>query len=146
MKGGKRKKLEKVRLLPAVGSFQKYYRHHLLGPWAIYRQFRDCPEVALAFLLSPLDIRTDIDEQLASRIERISSKTIVETTTRLYLDDTKRQFKPGARGKGPGSPVRFNKILDQLDLTFDLNGVPSEKLLELLPKEFDRFRQLVSGL
>src|SRR5690606_33609196 len=87
---GRRKKLEQVRLLPEVNNYQKYYRHHLLGPWASYRDYRDDPIVSLAFMLSPLDIRTDIDEQLASRIDKINNRTIVETATILYVDpDTK---------------------------------------------------------
>ncbi len=79
-------------------------------------------------------------EQLASRQSIITNDTIMEVASRLYIDASKKQ-KKGAASKKNGSVRRFTEIINQFDLTWDLYGMSPERLMELLPKEFDKFRR-----
>ncbi|MFQ5653524.1 MAG: hypothetical protein ACE5GW_02190 [Planctomycetota bacterium] len=45
-----------------------------------------------------------------------------------------------AGGKGRGSARRLADLANQLDLTWDLHTMKAEELLEILPAEFDRFK------
>ena len=40
----------------------------------------------------------------------------------------------------PGSFPRFGRLLDQLDRTFDLHDLSPQRLWELLPDEFDGYK------
>lgn len=137
---GARKPGELARYIVAVGSFQRMYRHLLLGPFLVYRAHERDPDAAMAVLQSPLDQPGDIVEQLASRQEFISNSEIMRCATLLYFDATKRSLKRGSGGKGPGSPRRLASTLNQYDLTYDLAALGYENLVAMLPPEFDRFR------
>ena len=129
---------ERARWIPS-GDYRKYYRHLLAGPYKIYRAHRDNPQRALAILATNPSSPGDIAEQLASRQEIVTSKPLMEVATRLYIgpNDTPKR---GAAGRGPGSARRLAQVLNQLDLTWDLYSLPPDKLLDMLPVEFDRFR------
>jgi hypothetical protein len=137
---GRRKPGELARWIPEVSNFQRYYRHLLAGPYRIYRAHRDCPRRALALLCGPLDRPGEIVEQLASRQELVTNKAIIETATTLYIDLATEKPRRGSGGKAGGSPRRLADVINQLDVTWDLYAVTSDRLLELLPKEFNRFR------
>ncbi|MFO7599969.1 MAG: hypothetical protein R6X27_09205 [Candidatus Desulfacyla sp.] len=40
----------------------------------------------------------------------------------------------------PGTLYRFIDVVQQLDLTYDLYSMTGEQILQLLPNEFDRWR------
>lgn len=124
---------------PSVSNFRNYYRHLLAGPYYIYRAHQNNPQLALAVLATPLHRPGDIVEQLASRQEIVTNKTVMDAATQLYIgvDGTP---KPGAAGRGGGSARRLADVLTQLDLTWDLYDISTEKLIELLPAEFDGFK------
>lgn len=127
------------RWVPAVNSFRSYYRHLLAGPYFIYRAHRDNPQHAMAVLATPLHRPGDIVEQLASRQELVTNPSVMEAATKLYIGEDGLP-KPRAAGRGAGSARRLADVLTQLDLTWDLYGLSTEKLLELLPPEFDEFK------
>ena len=127
------------RWVPAVNSFRNYYRHLLAGPYFIYRAHRDNPQHAMAVLATPLHRPGDIVEQLASRQELVTNHSVLEAATRLYIGEDGLP-KPRAAGRGAGSTRRLADVLTQLDLTWDLYDLSTEKLLELLPPEFDEFK------
>ena len=129
---------ERARWVPS-SNYQKYYRHLLAGPYKIYRAHSKNPECALAILANPPHTPGEISEQLASRQELVTNRSVMEVASRLYIGSDNMP-KPGSGGRGPGSPRRFALMLNQLDLTWDLYGMTPEKMLELLPDEFDRFR------
>lgn len=122
-------------------DFRNYYRHLLRGPHQIYRAHHDNPQRAMALLANPLHQPGDIAEQLVSRQEVITSKAAVEVATRLYIGPNNRPKRDSAT-RGPGGPRRFAAVMRQLDLTWDLSSdaMTAEKLLGLLPAEFDRFK------
>jgi len=137
---GNRVPHEEARLLPTLDNYQKFYRHLLLGPFLIVRAHRDRPDRALAFLKQELWKPGEIVEQLASRKELVTNKAIVEAATRLYFDPTTGAFKRGHSSKVKGAPRRLASLLNQLDLTWYLYGMSVDEVLNLLPKEFDRFK------
>jgi hypothetical protein len=130
---------ERARWILEATNFQRYYRHLLAGPYFIYRAHRDDPARARALLCGPVNAPGDVAEQLASRIELVSNRALVEVASRLYVDPTTGKLKRGAGGKGAGSPRRLAAVIDQFDLTWDLYGMSADGMLSLLPKEFARF-------
>ncbi len=137
---GKRDPQDEARLLPLLDNHQRFYRHLLLGPFLVVRAHRDQPERALAFLKQVLWKPGDIVEQLASRKELVTNRAVAEAATRLYFDPTVGAFKRGHSSKIKGGPRRLASLLNQLDLTWYLYGMTADEVLNLLPKEFDRFR------
>ena len=127
------------RWVPAVNSFRNYYRHLLAGPYFIYRAHQDHPQLAMAVMATPLHRPGDIVEQLASRQELVTNHSVMEVATRLYIGEDGLP-KPRAAGRGAGSARRLADVLTQLDLTWDLYDLSTDKLLELLPAEFDEFK------
>lgn len=140
---GFRKVGERARYVPAIGNFQKYYRHLLAGPYRIYRAHRDNPARALVLLCGPLARPGDIVEQLVARQEVITNSRAVEVATLIYYDDKTGKFRRGAAGKGGGSARRFADVLAQFDVTWDLYCMSVPDILAKLPKEFDRFKSVI---
>ncbi len=131
---------DRPRWVPAVDNYRQYYRHLLAGPYLIYRAHNDNPHRAMALLANPPHQPGDIAEQLASRQELVTNPSVMEVATRLYINSATNSPKRGAAGRGAGSARRLAAILNQLDLTWDLYGLDPDKLLDLLPEEFDQFK------
>lgn len=139
-KAGVRKVGQRARYVPTGSDYRTYYRHLLAGPWQILSAHRDERERARAVLGGSLNTPGDLYEQMASRMELATSATVLSLSNALYLDIHSGRRKRGSGGAGKGSPRRLAEVLMQLDLTFDIYAMPMEKLLRLLPKEFERFR------
>jgi hypothetical protein len=118
-----------------------FYRHLLAGPYYIYNAHRDNPNRAIAILCTPLSAPGEIVEQIASRQDIVRFPSLMEVATKLYYDPSTGLPKRGAASKNTGGTARrFTDVLKQFDLTFDFYGMSSDQILELLPTEFDRFR------
>lgn len=105
---------------------------------------RTQPERAVAMLCNPLWKPGEIAEQLASRKELVTNHAVADVATRLYYDPTTGSFKRGAGSDVKGAARRLATLFNQLDLTFYLYGMSCDEMLALLPKEFDRFRQVAA--
>jgi len=136
---GNRKPRERAAYIPEPENYKRYYRHLLLGPYLIYRAHSDNPERAMGLLCKPPHVITDVEAQIAAYQELITNPAVVELVTKLYYDPKTKTSKPGAGGKGPGSPRRLVTILDQFSLTWDLYAASTDEILNLLPKEFEKF-------
>jgi hypothetical protein len=136
---GTRKIGQLVRYIPSISDFRTYYRHLLIGPWLAYRAHGDKPELSKVVLAGPPDQPGELAEQLLSRQEIITNANVLSVAKTLYLDANDRP-KSGSGGSRQGSPRRFAAVLAQFDRTYDLFTMPSEELLEFLPREFDRFK------
>lgn len=137
---GERKIRAHSRWILAVDDYRKYYRHLLAGPYYVYRAHRDDPDRAMAVLATAVESPGDIVESVASRQDIVRSPGLMEVFTRLYFDFGSGTLKKGAASKSDGSARRLAKILMQYDLTWDIVGMSSDEILDLLPQEFDRFR------
>lgn len=132
---GRLKPGERARWIPNTGSF-RYYRHLLAGPYLLIGAHADDPKRALAVLTGHISEPGDIAEQMASRQEIITNANLMEAITKLYIDQDTKKPKRGASSNAR----RLAVVIDQLDLTWDVYGVTAESFLELLPKEFNKFR------
>jgi hypothetical protein len=131
--------LEDARYILARGDYRKYYRHLVAGPYLMIKTHSDSPHIVRGLLSTLPDSPGDVYEQLASRPQIVNSRAAVALATRLYYDSASQRVRRGGAGAGPGSARRYANILMQYDVTFDLYTVEEEKLLTMLPKEFDRF-------
>lgn len=138
--GSVRRVKEISRYIPATTNYQRFYRHLLLGPFMIYRAHADNPRRARGVLATSVNAPGDAVEQLASRQELITNRAVMGAATALYVDAGTGRMKSGSGGKGAGSPRRLAEVINQFDLTYDLYALRADELLEILPREFDRFR------
>ena len=137
---GNRKLRARARWIPGVDDYKTYYRHLLAGPYRIYRAHKDNPARVRAVLASAVQQPGDVVEQLASRQEIITSPSLMEAITALYVLPSTGMLKSGAAGKSNGSARRLVDVIQQFDLTWDVYGMNSDEFLRLLPGEFDKFR------
>jgi hypothetical protein len=137
---GRRKVGERAKWIPLIGVSRRYYRHLILGPYEIYLTNQDRPERAAVLLHNPPYKPGELVGQLAATQHIAQSKAAVGAATMLYYDRDRKVLKAGAAGKGPGSPRRYRTVLDHFDRTFDLHSITEEQLLNLLPREFERFK------
>ncbi len=124
-------------------KYTRYYRHLVRSAWMLVSVHGRSAKVLLTSSStegSPVSVRTEVQMQLSATQEFVESKSVVETAYALYFDETADQMKAGYSSKGAGSPRRLVTVLNQFDLTYDLHASPAEKLVSLLPSEFDRFR------
>lgn len=138
-KDGVRKVRAEWRYIPRFDNYRMYYRHLLAGPFTLYRAHADDPMRALALLVQPLSTPGELVEQLASRRELATNPSVIHAATLLYLDPKKSSLKPGAGASGPGGPRRLADVLAQFDRTYDLHSIPGNRIVSMLPAEFDRF-------
>lgn len=139
-KKGRRKVGGIERHIPDPSNFQRYYRHLLYSPFSIYRTYRDNPECAMAMLCPAVDEPGEVVEEFASRQDMITCPAVMEVATKLYVNPQTQQYKPGRGRKTNGGARRLARVLMQFDMTCDLLRIPTEKLLDMLPPEFDEFK------
>ena len=139
LEDGTRQPGEDARYLLEAGDYRKAYRHLLAGPFLLMRAHRGDAESVRGLLATSPDAPGEVYEQLAARKYTVTSRAVVQVATRLYFDSYTGKLKRGAGGSAGGSPRRFSEVLQQFDLTYDLQKIPTERLLGILPKEFGRF-------
>lgn len=126
-------------------DFRHRHRHLLYGPYAVYRRHR---AYAILVLSGPPHVEQGVYQEITSRQDLIASRGVIEALNALYLDRPRGLPKRGAqRGfDHPGTLRRFVRVLQQLDLTYDIYGMSGEAIIDLLPPEFDAWREARSGL
>jgi hypothetical protein len=118
----------------------RYYRHLLAGPYFIYNHHSENPSRALSILGGSVIIPGELVGQIAASSD-IAFSVGAEVATILYVDPTTGKAKKGSGGAGPGSPRRLTAAyLNQIDLTLDYRGMTAQEVIEILPKEFDKFK------
>ena len=130
---------KEYRWVLSVNSFRNYYRHPLAGPYFIYGAHQDNLPLAMAVLTTSLHRSGDIVEQLASHQELVNNNSVMEPATPLYIGSDDVPY-PRAERIDASSGRRLADVQTQLDLTRDLYDLSTEKLLNLLPSEFDEFK------
>jgi hypothetical protein len=128
------------RFVLEADDFRTYYRHLLSGPWGIFDAHRDDPQRARALLCTATNAPGEVVEQIASKQDLVGSPSVMQAVTDLYVDPSTGVHKRGAAGVGAGSARRLARVLQQLDLTWDVHAMSGKEIIDLLPKEFDRFR------
>lgn len=120
-------------------SYRHRHRHLLFGA---YQTVRRHGVKALLLLSGPPDSETGLYHEIASRQDMIANKGVIEAAMLLYLDQKRGRPKRGAQGSNrqPGTVRRFVRVLQQLDVTYDIFGLSGMQIIELLPAEFDPWR------
>lgn len=118
----------------------RYYRHLLAGPYFIYNQHYPNPDRALSILAGSPIIPGELVGQIAATSD-IAYSVGAEVATILYIDSKTGKPKKGSGGAGPGSPRRLTAAyLNQIDLTLDYRGMNALEVLNILPDEFNKFK------
>ena len=115
------------------GSYQRPYHHYLWGSWRLYETQGE----HAAFLL---DQAITSYSRLAGRVfgsvRIFNSIGVIPLLLRLY---TKNGRQRAGYTSGPGNLEHLLRVLDQLERTYDVYGMPPEALLRVLPQEFQRW-------
>jgi hypothetical protein len=136
---GQRKFGEVHRWYPSnPNDWQKGQRHLVRMPVLLLDTLGDTAD---HLLCGEPSVLPEIREQLTSQ-QDMFHPTFQAAARTLYFDAEKEKLKPGAGGKKGGTPRRLAKVRSQLDVTWDMYDMTPEKLVSLLPKEFNRFRQV----
>jgi hypothetical protein len=134
---GIRKVRETARYICSA-EWRNYYRHLIAASWDIYHMYRESSRL---FLWCKLDIHNDFMEQLASRQDIITTKTLIEAVDRLYWDPKMKRPKVNATNrKVAGNIRRLLSVANQLKLTYDLHTMSALEIVKLLPHEFDTWQ------
>jgi len=124
-----------------LSDWQKGQRHLIRMPVQLLAELGDDGD---HLLCRAPHIGSEIREQLTSQ-QDMFHPTFQRAAKLLYFDEETENLKRGAGGKSGGSPRRLAKVRDQLDVTWDLFSLTPERLVEILPKEFNRFKPEIDG-
>lgn len=122
----------------ALDTQWKNYTHcrrHLVRSAAFFLgHYGDKGRVFLAELPGE---NSKLEEQVPARIKKglAYCRSLAEAIYQLYWDEKRQTHRRGSRGEGAGGIIRLIKILEQLDVTFDIQTVTGDQLVALLPKE-----------
>jgi hypothetical protein len=120
-------------------NYTKFYRHFLAYPSRIYAELDESSKI---FLIGNFSKRGEITEQFGAYKEIALNKGILDAANLLYWDDGAKNLKRGAAGKGGGSARRLVRIIRQYQLTYDLNYMEGNEIVDLLPNEFRKWTGL----
>jgi len=121
--------------------WSRYYKHLLAGPWIVFRKYSDSPDFCKVLLLPEITKPGhDISEHFLCKYELVNSPGFVAVVSDLYMRADGEGYKKGMQGNGKGTIKRLRLYTGQLELTYDLMSLTKERILNLLPSEFDRFR------
>lgn len=115
-------------------SYQRRYRHYLWSAWRLHQTHSE----DAAFLLDqPLTSLGDIADRVFSKSRIFNSVGVVQLILRLY---TFEGLQKPRFGRAPGGLRHLIRVLDQLERTYDVYGMSTDALLEILPREFDPWK------
>ncbi len=123
-------------------NWRDYVKHLLATPFYIYRYHG---EKSRMLLTGPVGSRKQLTFQIAGRQQFARSDEFIKLVNRLYEDDsgnTKSGVTSGISSKfkaNPGDLSRLFLLFKQLELTYDIFNMSCEKMIELLPSEFDEW-------
>ncbi|WP_421760313.1 hypothetical protein [Devosia sp.] len=137
-------------LTKAVREFKAYYRwypsppneydvaqrHLVRMPVLLYAAFGDDAD---HMICGKPYIGPEIREQLTSQ-QDMFTLNFQRACRALYYDEKAARVKRGVSSKKlPGTSRRLAAVRKQLDVTWDMTDLSSERILELLPAEFSQF-------
>jgi hypothetical protein len=106
------------------------------------RLYKDLGTFSKIYLSAKPDVPGDLFEQLASRQEIAACKGVIEAATLLYWNESEKKIKKGVRDKdGAGVLRRFVRAtIPQFQMTYDLNSMSGNDVIQLLPREYDKWK------
>ena len=130
----------------AALSKRRYYRHLCYLP---YRICKSHPEgTAEFFLILPPYQHSDVIEQLYTSDQGFTPYPgVIEVAKKLYIDPSNGTYRKNFLGRSTaGSAYRLAKVVcKQWLMNYDLHVLSEEQIWNLLPKEFNGWKRLVSS-
>lgn len=120
-------------------NWKRYYRHYLASIWQVYAAHRDKEEELIVLLNGSVNTPGELWAQIAATQTLITNKSMIDAVHHLYWDKANLCRK---RGAGGNSPRRLTTVLKQFERTFDFFAMSGDQIVNLLPAEFDRFKEL----
>lgn len=120
------------------------YRHLIRTPWLLVRLHNRYSKFLLFSAStgrSSLSVNTDTLEKIASRQTIMRNQKVIKVFSGLYFDEKANQLKPRINRDGPGTPIRTGIIVRQLALTYDLEQMSERAIYDLLPREFNCWKE-----
>ena len=143
VKSGKVVTGAEARLVYSVSSHLLRHRHLFCYPFYLYNNYRTTPDICKVVLWHNLNTYNDLVEQILSRQFVVQNPALLKAANTLYFDLNVGKAKPGAAGDGAGGVRRFIVLVDQLARTRDFFDMEDyEVFIQMLPKEFERFKRL----
>jgi uncharacterized membrane protein (GlpM family) len=131
-----------------IGEMKKYildsssvnfYKHHIFSAWFFYNLFKDRSRIILN---TPVWSIGKVSRLIANNKYIINYPDLIEVIYELYWDfNSSRSKKDYLNERIPGNITRFPTVLNQLMLTYDIFSLSAKEILDLLPREFDIWRQ-----
>ncbi len=138
---------EAAYLIDLVDRDSRDRSHHRL--LIAYDVWTRCGEKAWFLLDEVVSSMSQFTLRLVQAPEVFRSEGVMELAHRLYADRETGRLRSGSLGMSnatapPGSLPRLLAVLTQFSMTYDVYGMEADRLLRLLPPEFDRFRAVAA--
>ena len=123
------------------------FRHLVKTPWALVRQYGKDSKFLLTYAgneENQLSVVSDALNQFGGREALLRNERIVKLFSKLYYDHQSDTPKKIIGSRVGGGPRRAGIILRQLSLNYDLEWMTEKAIFNILPREFDRWKEGVS--
>jgi hypothetical protein len=124
--------------IPQPRNWKRYYRHYLCSIWMVYSTHKADEEKLVILLSGKVNTPGELWGQFAATQDTITNPSLLGVIYQLYWDKDNNKRKYGSGGE---SPRRLMAVLKQLKCNWDLFSQTSEKIIEMLPAEFERFSE-----
>ena len=123
-------------------AYTDRHRHFLAGPWFVYDMYRDNIEIAQLVLCGKVTVLGDFVEQICSSQQILGNSSVMAVLHKLYYDQEKGAPKHGAASQkvDSGSIRMYPRVQKQLMRTHYFSILTPDKILELLPAEFEPWK------
>lgn len=132
-------KREEYYIATSPHNYRRFYLHLVGAPYILFASLRENSRI---FNYDHIWKSNDFAERVASNQFLISHPNIIESIDRLYFDATRGAPKVGATNESrKGNIRRFIRVIQQLELTYDIYSMPPQQIINLLPQEFGEWRR-----
>lgn len=125
-------------------DYSDWYRNLTAFAWDVYSIHG---EYSRLFLKTRMDVHNDFSEQIGSRQDILPNKEFVKAVDALYWNQARERQKEGCTARDretnqpmPGTLNRLTWVLRQFNITYDINGMSKDDILNLLPEEFNKWK------
>ena len=125
-------------LFPQQGqAVSRRYRHWLWTAWRLEQQHGEAAHFLLDRALTEFG---DFAKAILGSPTRFNAPGVVPLVGSLYTEGPASAAAKRGFTSGRGSLWHLTRVLDQLERTYDVYGMPADALLRILPSDFDRWR------
>ncbi len=118
----------------------RFYKHRIAGPARNYWLYGHAINTARVLFYGNLFSVSEFEDRLTGNSRIFSNQSLIAVANKLYYDFGAARPKRGSQNQTQGALRRFVVVTGQLDRTYDLHGMSVDQILDLLPPEFDRWK------